>query len=753
MLILSASRFIRGVQATSNGFPCIQHAVGQNLRFHLFYSSAAHRAAFSLSENKNSLYVKSEFLTVHCRSLQTTSFRSDNDPLKPSSKVEESVLAFKEDLKKEQKKLAAIQPSVTPVVAKPSLGKRIMDELKHYYHGFRLLFIDVKISWNLLWRVLKGEMLSRREKKQLVKTSADVFRLVPFSVFIIVPFMEFTLPIFLKLFPNMLPSTFQTANEKEAKMKTELKVKLEMAKFLQQTLDEMALKRAIGSGHQSYTAKEFAEFCSKLRSSGQQASNEEILRFSKLFEDEITLDSLTRPQLRALCRVLELSTIGPNSLLRFQLRMGLRSLAADDKVIQKEGVDSLTVSEMQAACRARGMRALGVSEIRLKSQLLQWLDLSLNEKVPPSLLLLSRALYLPDSDVTSDQLKATIASLPESVVAQTRDAISQRRGKIDNEARILAVKLEEAMIEEERKETAEKAPPAAAVLTPSSASEMLADLAPAIQDKAKVLTPASATDDQLTSADVAALENALESIGVQRKRLLIEKEELTELKEEMAEYQEDIQELKEFLDSSASQQPQERKRLVLRESKGARRLFLSVNRMIQKLDGTVDRLEGRAVRKPDEGEEKVVDAEEENVSIEELIASIRRLQSVENSAKLQQIVQLLGQIDQDCDGVVKVDDLMKVIELLSDEKIQMSSKQMTEILNLVNKEEILEMEGKVEKALGQAKIAAAHAAAAAVNVALRANPTQTISAEKLSMEEDLKSREKKEEENKGTKKE
>lgn len=178
-------------------------------------------------------------------------------------------------------------------------------------------------------------------------------------------------------------------------------------------------------------------------------------------------------------------------------------------------------------------------------------------------------------------------------------------------------------------------------------------------DKAKVLTPASATDDQLTSADVAALENALESIGVQRKRLLIEKEELTELKEEMAEYQEDIQELKEFLDSSASQQPQERKRLVLRESKGARRLFLSVNRMIQKLDGTVDRLEGRAVRKPDEGEEKVVDAEEENVSIEELIASIRRLQSVENSAKLQQIVQLLGQIDQDCDGVVKVDDLMK----------------------------------------------------------------------------------------------
>lgn len=37
----------------------------------------------------------------------------------------------------------------------------------------------------------------------------DLLRLIPFSVFIIVPFMEFTLPIFLKLFPNMLPSTFK----------------------------------------------------------------------------------------------------------------------------------------------------------------------------------------------------------------------------------------------------------------------------------------------------------------------------------------------------------------------------------------------------------------------------------------------------------------------------------------------------------------------------------------------------------------
>lgn len=40
-------------------------------------------------------------------------------------------------------------------------------------------------------------------------------------------------------------------------------------------------------------------------------------------------------------------------------------------MIAEEGVDTLTVKELQAACRARGMRALGVTEERLKEQLKQ----------------------------------------------------------------------------------------------------------------------------------------------------------------------------------------------------------------------------------------------------------------------------------------------------------------------------------------------------------------------------------------------
>lgn len=87
--------------------------------------------------------------------------------------------------------------------------------MQHYWLGTKLLWADVRISSRLLVKLANGKGLSRRERQQLTRTTADIFRLVPFAVFIIVPFMEFLLPVFLKLFPNMLPSTFQDKMKEE----------------------------------------------------------------------------------------------------------------------------------------------------------------------------------------------------------------------------------------------------------------------------------------------------------------------------------------------------------------------------------------------------------------------------------------------------------------------------------------------------------------------------------------------------------
>ncbi|XP_074527130.1 LETM1 domain-containing protein LETM2, mitochondrial [Halichoeres trimaculatus] len=290
---------------------------------------------------------------------------------------------------------AAVPPVQERAVVKKSIYHRIVEELKHYYNGFRLLGIDINIAGRMVWRLLHGQLLTRRERRRLMRTCADLFRLVPFMVFIIVPFMEFLLPVFLKLFPEMLPSTFETESKKEEKQKKGLAAKLELAKFLQETIAEMARRNKAKAQTEDETQR-FSTYVQQVRGTGEQPTTKDIVRFSKLFEDELTLEHLERPQLVALCKLLELQPIGTNNLLRFQLMMQLRTIKADDEMIAAEGVPAMSVSELQAACRSRGMRSLGLTTDQLRQQMQQWLDLHLKENVPPSLLLLSRAMYLTD---------------------------------------------------------------------------------------------------------------------------------------------------------------------------------------------------------------------------------------------------------------------------------------------------------------------------------------------------------------------
>ena len=62
------------------------------------------------------------------------------------------------------------------------------------------------------------------------------------------------------------------------------------------------------------------------------------------------------------------------------------------------------------------MRSMGISADRLREGLEQWLKLHLREKVPASLLLLTRLMYLPShvmSDISEeDKLVAAVESLP-----------------------------------------------------------------------------------------------------------------------------------------------------------------------------------------------------------------------------------------------------------------------------------------------------------------------------------------------------
>lgn len=333
-----------------------------------------------------------------------------------------------------------------------------MSTLQHYWLGTKLLWADVRISSRLLLKLADGKSLSRRERQQLTRTTADIFRLVPFAVFIIVPFMEFLLPVFLKLFPNMLPSTFQDKMKEQEALKRRLNARIEYAKFLQDTVKEMAKEvQNSRSGELKQTAEDLDEFLNRVRT-GALVNNEEILAFAKLFNDELTLDNINRPRLVNMCKYMGISPFGTDAYLRYMLRKRLRSIKEDDKLIQAEGVESLSEEELREDCRERGM--LGLRSVEdMRQQLRDWLDLSLNHSLPSSLLILSRAFVVSNRVKPEEAVGATLSSLPDEVVdtvgvtsLPSEDSVSERRRKLE----YLAMQ-EELIKEEEEREEEEQA--------------------------------------------------------------------------------------------------------------------------------------------------------------------------------------------------------------------------------------------------------------------------------------------------------
>lgn len=122
---------------------------------------------------------------------------------------------------------------------------------------------------------------------------------------------------------------------------------------------------------------------------------------------------------------MNINAFGTDPFLRQQIVNRLQELKSDDELISSEGVETLTIPEIQQACQARGIRTIGASPARLRSELSQWMDLHLNQKIPSSLLILSRAFTISERIPTdtdealkdsAQSLQQTLSSLPDQVV-------------------------------------------------------------------------------------------------------------------------------------------------------------------------------------------------------------------------------------------------------------------------------------------------------------------------------------------------
>lgn len=161
--------------------------------------------------------------------------------------------------------------------------------------------------------------------------------------------MELLLPVAIKLFPNMLPSTFEDKFAAEEKQRKALRVRLEMAKFLQETIRETGLK----GNAKIVASEEFKEFFRKVRSTGETPSSEDILKVAKLFSDDITLDNLSRPQLTSICRYLGLNAFGTDNFLKGTIRRRLEYIKHDDEVRLDDVRITMSTDEFCSSLRKR----------------------------------------------------------------------------------------------------------------------------------------------------------------------------------------------------------------------------------------------------------------------------------------------------------------------------------------------------------------------------------------------------------------
>ncbi|KAI0881197.1 LETM1-domain-containing protein [Annulohypoxylon maeteangense] len=354
------------------------------------------------------------------------------------------------------KKDAEVEKQEEKQEKKLTLGQKIKHELQHYWDGTKLLATEVKISSKLALKMAAGYELTRRENRQLQRTVQDLGRLVPFSVFVIVPFAEALLPIALKLFPNLLPSTYEAQQSKDKKAATLRATRKEVSSFLRDTMKETGLPLSPSTTQK----EEFATFFRKLRATGEQPSTDDVIKVCKAFRDDLTLDNLSRPQLVSMCRYMNLNTFGTDIMLRYQIRHRMRQIKRDDKAISFEGVDSLNVAELQTACASRGIKTHTVSPARLREDLQSWLDLRLKHGVPSTLLVLSSA-YMYGQKTEGgfhsqiEALTGVLSSIPEELYHEIELEVHNAEGAATNKQRLEVLKEQQDLIEEENEQNQE----------------------------------------------------------------------------------------------------------------------------------------------------------------------------------------------------------------------------------------------------------------------------------------------------------
>jgi LETM1 and EF-hand domain-containing protein 1 len=142
------------------------------------------------------------------------------------------------------------------------VGRATKHEARHYWNGTKLLYsADECVGGHCEGELLRGQHISRRERRHLKRTVADMFRLVPFSFFVDRAVSRVHAAVLHQVFPeHAAVDLCDVVADRQRSVRAQIKAKVSIAKFLQETVYD-ASKRYSGED-----MTKFNEFVHKLRS-------------------------------------------------------------------------------------------------------------------------------------------------------------------------------------------------------------------------------------------------------------------------------------------------------------------------------------------------------------------------------------------------------------------------------------------------------------------------------------------------------
>uniref|UniRef100_A0A0G4FXR7 Letm1 RBD domain-containing protein n=1 Tax=Chromera velia CCMP2878 TaxID=1169474 RepID=A0A0G4FXR7_9ALVE len=353
------------------------------------------------------------------------------------------------------------------------IKKATKHTVKWVITGSKLFGANLRVSKQLLHKKLLGHPLTLRESKLLVRTMTDCFKIIPFSFFIIVPFAELALPLALRIFPNMLPSTFFEQSYDDAYLAKKLRAKQELAAFFQDMVKEKA-KQLSDKSEVGDKAALLESFVAKMVEKDEDdrvpfLGVKETLQVARHFKEEFKPEKWSLKSLQTICKLLGIQPYGLHSHVVLQIRHHVLKLKTEDREILWEGVENLNREELIEANKARAMTFFGISDEDMREQLRIWLELSSHRDIPPLLLIWSRCMSLTHSPLpigekdgqTAGEVtvegRAELTAVPDARTEAERQKALEREEAARAAEEIKAAQEGAEVQEEERGEDTEQA--------------------------------------------------------------------------------------------------------------------------------------------------------------------------------------------------------------------------------------------------------------------------------------------------------